>query len=77
MPVPAQDFADSSDDESNQIVINEAQKKIVDRKELEANKKDEEEGNAGWGLGSMLGADASETSSMPTAAAKGPRTGGA
>lgn len=54
---PAQDFADSSDEESNTIVINEGRKKIIDRKDLEASKKKEEEedATAGWGLGSKLG----------------------
>ena len=35
-PTPAQDFADSSDEESNTIVINEGRQKIIDRKDLEA-----------------------------------------
>lgn len=67
---PAQDFADSSDDESNTIVLNEGSKKIVDRKDLEAGQKKKEseaEGLAAWGLGSKLG-QAPETESQPSKA---------
>jgi len=67
---PAQDFADSSDDESNQIVINEGSKKIVDRKDLEAGQKKKEteaEGLAAWGLGTKIG-QAPETDSKPSMA---------
>lgn len=56
---PAQDFADSSDEESNTIVINEGRQKIIDRKDLEASKKNKEDESSdaigGWGLGSKLG----------------------
>lgn len=58
-PETAQDFADSSDEESNTIVINEGKQKIKDRKELEASKKSKEaessDATAGWGLGSKMG----------------------
>lgn len=67
---PAQDFADSSDDESNTIVLNEGSKKIVDRKDLEAGQKKKEteaEGLAAWGLGSKLG-QAPEMDNQPSKA---------
>ena len=59
-PQPAQDFADSSDEESNTIVINEGRQKIIDRKDIEASKKKEGTGEAndaagGWNLGAKLG----------------------
>jgi len=78
-PTPAQDFADSSDDESNQIVINEDRRKIVDRKELEASKKkgdDKGDGASGWGLGTAIGKAAQdESTNKISATAKGPQTG--
>jgi len=57
---PAQDFADSSDDESNTIVLNEGRQKVIDRKDLEASKKNNREEDSsdavgGWGLGSKFG----------------------
>jgi hypothetical protein len=56
--VAGPDFGDSSDEESNTIVINDRQK-IVDRKDLEASKKNKaEDANdsvAGWGLGTKFG----------------------
>lgn len=70
---PAQDFADSSDEESNTIVINEGRKKIIDRKDLEASKKSKEEESAdaaaGWGLGTKMGKIEENTTSKPMAAA--------
>lgn len=78
---PAQDFADSSDEESNTIVINEGRKKIIDRKELEASKKSKEEEKtdaaAGWGLGTKIGQVEENTVSKPVSStAKAPGAGG-
>jgi hypothetical protein len=82
-PTPAQDFADSSDDESNTIVLNEGRQKVIDRKDLEATKKHEDDSSdavAGWGLGSKLGqgqsAETSSASQPSFASATGPKTGG-
>ena len=51
------DFADnSSDDESNTVVIAEGRSKIVDKKDLEAKKtKEDADPTGGWGLGSRIG----------------------
>ena len=63
-------------------MINEGRQKLVDRKELEASKKNREEekvdASAGWGLGTKLGQPAEDpSSSMPSSAsAKGPQKGG-
>lgn len=71
---------DSSDEESNTIVINDSRQKIIDRKDLEASKKNkaEDAGDsvAGWGLGSKMG-QVDNTPSQPSAAsAKAPAMGG-
>ena len=76
---PTQDYADSSDDESNQIIVD--KQKVVDIKDVEAKKKkkqkEEADGNADWlGLGSGLRNKADDSAAganqSMSAAAKGP-----
>jgi len=65
------DFAEnSSDDESNTVVIAEGRSKIIDKKDLEAKKtKEDSDPTGGWGLGSKMG-QAPETGPSTTGASR-------